>query len=248
MGRRRRHERVRARRRRALERAGPRAPRLRLDLQRLPRLAGGAGRRGQPGVDRRRRLRPAEGRVRARRGSCHARAGGQRAGRAHLRAARQHLPPAVVGAADRGGRRRRGAGRLPIAPSSSSTPATSPPGCSTSPSCASRAPSTAPRRPAARRCARRSRRRCRRPAAARGCTGCPTTSSWRTTSSRGTSCRCGSGRERRRDVGGGHRARAGGRAALPPGGRDRGRHVGVAARRRRRGDAATGARRTGRAG
>ena len=56
------------------------------------------------------------------------------------------------------------------------------------------------------------------------------------------------GRERCRDVGGGHRARAGGGAALPPGGRDRGRHVGVAVRRWRRGDRATGARRTARAG
>src|SRR4051812_19815573 len=76
--------------------------------------------------------------------------------------------------------------------SSSSTRATSPPGCSTSPRRASRAPSTAPRHRAARPCARRSTRRCRRPGAAPGCAGCPTRSSWRTTSSRGTSCRSGS--------------------------------------------------------
>ena len=67
VGRRHRHERLRARRRRALERAGPRPSGLRLELQRLPRVAGRAGRRGQPGVDRGRRLRPAEGGLRARR-------------------------------------------------------------------------------------------------------------------------------------------------------------------------------------
>ena len=75
-----------------------------------------------------------------------------RAGRGRARGlivgpARRRLPAAVVGAPDRAGRRRAGAGRPAAASCRSSTPATSPPGCSISPSGRSRASSTAPGRP-----------------------------------------------------------------------------------------------------
>ena len=109
MGRRRRHLRLPARRPGRLERAarrrGRRAPLVRLDLQRLPGLARRGRDRGLAGVDRGRRLRREQGRVRAR-----GRGGAPRPVRAAprrpaLRPARQRLPPAVVGRAYRARRR-----------------------------------------------------------------------------------------------------------------------------------------------
>jgi hypothetical protein len=106
MGRCDRFERLRARRRRPLERARPRPPRLRLGVQRLSGLAGGGRRRGHARVDGGRRLRPEEGRLRAVRGGGDAGPRRQRARGPAGRATRQRLSPALVGEADR--RRRTG--------------------------------------------------------------------------------------------------------------------------------------------
>ena len=176
----------------ALERAGPRPPGLRLELQRLPRVAGRAGRRGQPvwteGDD--------YGPLKA---ACERAAEAAMPGRvASVRAG------LICGPHDNIFRlpwwvQRIAAGGDVVAPGRP------------------RPHRPARRRPRPRRLDARPRRAARRgrlqrhraaparttmrealeaavrrPAAARGCTGCPTTSSSPTASSRGTSCRCGS--------------------------------------------------------
>ncbi len=115
MGRGDRHVGLPARARRPPVRAArrPHRPlRVRLQLQRLSGLAGGARRRGLADLaDRRRRVRAAEGGQRA---GGRGRAAGpvrDRAGRTDLRAARQRVPAPVVGEADRGRRTRARAGR-----------------------------------------------------------------------------------------------------------------------------------------
>ncbi len=147
------------------------APRVRLDLQRLPDVAGRAGERGDAGLDGGRRLRPEQGRERAggRGGAPGPR--GQAPGRPALRPARQRLPAAVVGPAHRA--RRRGARARRPGPHrrSSSTLATSPPGSSTSAKPCGPGRSTRPLPPAARPCATCSRRRSPRPARTRGYLG-----------------------------------------------------------------------------
>ena len=237
VGRRRRHERLRARRRRALQRAGPRPSRLRLELQRLPRVAGRAGRRGQPRLDRGRRLRPAEGRhaSASRRPPCPAAwpacgpgssagrtttssacPGGSSGSRPAATSSRPGDPERTVQLVDA---RDLAAWMLDLAEQrvAGAFNGTAPPGRTTMREALE---------------------------AAVQATGSGARLHWvpddvlvaHERRAVGRAAAVDPARDRRGDVGGRHRARAGGRPALPPGGRDGGRHVGVAARRRRGGD------------